>query len=83
MIGKLNHAAFIIPLSRYFLNRLRHTEILSKNFSPQKLSNGRKEDINLFKDLLAIMIIQKASLSKTLRIHSHTSSASLTHANLS
>ena len=36
ILGKLNHAAFLIPLSRYFLNRIRHTEPLAKKFSPQK-----------------------------------------------
>ena len=61
MIGKVNHAAFIIPLSRYFLNRLRHTKLLSKKFGQQKLSNGTKEDIIIFKDLLAIMSTEGTS----------------------
>ena len=62
MLGKLNHAAFIIPLSRYFLNRLRHTETLSKKFGPQKLSQGTREDISLFKDLLSIMSLEGSSI---------------------
>lgn len=62
LLGKLNHAAFIIPLSRYFLNRLRHTEFLAKKFGPQKLSPGTKADVNLFKDLLAIMSIRGSSI---------------------
>ena len=28
ILGKINQAAFLIPLSRYFLNRIRHTELL-------------------------------------------------------
>lgn len=62
MLGKLNHAAFIIPLSRYFLNRLRHTEMLSKKFGPQKLSQGTREDISLFKDFLSIMSTEGSSI---------------------
>lgn len=55
VIGKLNHAAFIIPLSRYFLNRIRHTDKLAKKYGPQKLSNGTRNDLELFKDFLSIM----------------------------
>ena len=55
MLGKLNHAAFLIPLSRYFLNRIRHTESLAKKFGPQKLPPGTRKDLELFKDLLSIM----------------------------
>ena len=55
LIGKLNHAAFIIPLSRYFLNRIRHTERLANKYGPQTLSEGTKNDLDLFKDLLSIM----------------------------
>ena len=62
ILGKLNHAAFIIPLSRYFLNRLRHTESLSKKFGPQKLSQGTREDILLFKDFLSIMNLKGSSI---------------------
>ena len=54
-MGKLNHAAFLIPLSRYSLNRIRHTESLAEKFGPQKLSLGTRKDLELFKDLLTIM----------------------------
>ena len=33
---KLNHATSLIPLSRYFLNKIRHTESLAKKFGSQK-----------------------------------------------
>ena len=55
LLGKLNHAAFIIPLSRYFLNRIRHSEKMAAKFGPQKLSLGTKGDLELFKDFLSIM----------------------------
>ena len=55
ILGKLNHAAFLISLSRNFLNRIRHTELLSKKFGPQKLSLGVINDFELFKNLLSIM----------------------------
>ena len=55
ILGKLNHAAFLIPLSRYFLNRIRHTESLAKKFGPQKLPSGTINDLELFKDLLSMM----------------------------
>ena len=62
LLGKLNHAAFIIPLSRYFLNRLRHSELLAKKFGPQKLSQGTREDILLFKDFLSIMSLEGSAI---------------------
>ena len=64
MIGKLNHAAFIIPLSRYFLNRLSHNDFLSKKFGPQKLRPGtkKKKDIHLLKDLWSIMSAEGSSI---------------------
>ncbi len=63
LIGKLNHAAFIIPFSRYFLNRIRYQMHLAKKFGPQKLSGGSREDLVLFKDLLAIMSTNGASIA--------------------
>ena len=40
--SKLNHAAFIIPLSRYFQNRLRYFYKLTEKFGPQTLSSSTK-----------------------------------------
>ena len=62
LIGKLNHAAFIIPLSRYFLNRLRHSQNLSEKFGPQSLSLGTKEDMEFFKEILSIMSTKGVSI---------------------
>ena len=44
------------------MNRLRHTKHLAKNFDSQKLSKGTKEDIELFKDLVAIMSTNGTSI---------------------
>ena len=43
--GKLNHVAFIIPLSWYFLNRLRYSQTLAEKFRPQKISPSTKDDL--------------------------------------
>ena len=40
LLRKLNQAAFVIPLSRYFLNRTRYSQKLAEKFGPQKLSKG-------------------------------------------
>ena len=63
LIGKLNHTAFIIPFTRYFLNRIRHQMYLAKKFGPQKLSIGTREDLALFKDLLSIMSTNGSSIA--------------------
>ena len=63
LIGKLNHAAFISPFSRFFLNRIRHQMILAKKFGPKKLSESMKEDLILFKDLLSIMSVNGVSIT--------------------
>ena len=49
MIGRLNHAAYIIPLSRHFLNRIR-LRIRVKRHKNQmlSLSNGEVEDFDLW-----------------------------------
>ena len=62
ILGELNHAAFLIPLSRYFLNRIRHTESLAKKFGPQKLPLGTIRDLELFKDMLSMMSSKGTSI---------------------
>ena len=63
LIGKLNHAAFIIPFSQYFLNRIRYQMTLAKKFGPQKLSDSTKEDLNLFKEFLSLMSTNGVSIT--------------------
>ena len=63
LLGKLNHAAFVIPFSRYFLNRTRYSQGLAEKYGPQKLSKGTREDLILFKDFLAIMSTHGSSIS--------------------
>ena len=55
LIGKLNHAAFKIPFSRFFLNRLRRAMQLAKKHGPQRLPSSTKEDLELFKNFLSRM----------------------------
>ena len=55
ILGKLNHAALLIPLGRYFLNRTQYTESLVKKFVPQKLPFRTVNGLELFKDLLSMM----------------------------
>ena len=52
LIGKLNHAAYILPFSRYFLTRLRYRQKQAEKFFTSTLSNSEKEDIILWKHLL-------------------------------
>ena len=62
IIGKLNHAAFIIPLSRYFLNRLRFKlKSISKSY-PKPLARSEKDDLLFFKDILSIMSSKGTSI---------------------
>ena len=63
LTGKLNYTAFIIPFSRYFLNRIRYQMTLAKKFGPQKLSDSTKEDLNLFKDSLSLMSTNGVSIT--------------------
>ena len=62
LIGKLNHAAFVIPFSRYFLNRIRHSQKLSEKYGPQNLSKSTVDDLELFKEFLAIMSTSGTSI---------------------
>jgi hypothetical protein len=53
-IGRLNHVAYVIPLARHFLNRLR-LRILNRRHAKQHLSLGNDEieDLDLWLFLLA------------------------------
>ncbi len=63
LMGKLNHAAFVILFSRYFLNRPRHSQNLAEKYGPQKLSEGTCKDLELFKEFLAIMSTSSLPIS--------------------
>ena len=52
LIGKLNHVGFILPHSRYFLNRLRHLFFLAQKFGPQPINNRVREDLKLWINFL-------------------------------
>ena len=52
MIGKLNHAAFLLPHARYFLNNLRKLHHNSEKFGSQHMNQNTKEDLMLWKEIL-------------------------------
>ena len=49
LIGKLNHAAYFLPLSRYFLTRLRYRQQQAERFSSSSLTPPEIEDLQLWK----------------------------------
>lgn len=51
-IGRLNHAGYIIPQGRYFLNRLRHLLSRCKKMGPQKIPESAREDLHLWMKIL-------------------------------
>ena len=52
IIGKINHAAFIIPLIRYFLTRLRYRLKVITKEGNQNLTAWDKADLKLISDML-------------------------------
>ena len=52
MIGKLNHAAFLLPHSRYFLNNLRKLQSNCEKYGAQHMNENTKNDLALWKDIL-------------------------------
>ena len=48
LIGKLNCAVHIIPLSRYFLTRLCHLLKRGKKWGPQRLQSWHRQDPHLW-----------------------------------
>ena len=51
-IGRLNHEGYIIPQSRYFLNRLRHLIKRCKQYGPQPIPNATRADLEFWIDIL-------------------------------
>ncbi|NER26087.1 MAG: hypothetical protein F6J96_36445, partial [Symploca sp. SIO1C2] len=56
LIGRLNHASYLIPLSRHFLNELRRRADPSKRRSKEKirLSRSEIEDLKLWVEFLQV-----------------------------
>ena len=48
LIGKLNHAAHVIPPARYFLNLIRHLLKRGVGWGPQRLQLWHRQDIQLW-----------------------------------
>jgi hypothetical protein len=53
LVGRLNHAAYVIPLSRHFMNRLR-IRLQKRTFAKQELTLSKAElaDLELWLDFL-------------------------------
>ena len=47
LIGKLHHAGYIFPQSRYFLNRLRHLLERCQKYGPQLIPDSAQADLLL------------------------------------
>ena len=52
MIGRLNHAAYVLPQGRYFMNRMRHLLSKCKTMGPQSIPPGVRDDLLLWSTLL-------------------------------
>ena len=52
MIGRLNHVGYILPNSRYFLNRLRHLTYRCERFGTQTLKPWETQDFQLWLEIL-------------------------------
>ena len=55
LLEKLTHAGYIVPLSRYFLNRLRWRLKCCKKFGSQRLSPAEVRDLKLWLIMLSHM----------------------------
>lgn len=55
MIGKLNHACYVVNEGRFFLSRLRRRLRLCKKYRQNKLKDGEVQDLLLWKTLLTHM----------------------------
>ena len=72
-IGRLNHAGHILPLGRYFLNRLRFRLRKCKEWGAQKLATWDREDLTLWTRLLKKAAQEGVSINQvTFTVPSHT-----------
>ena len=55
VIGRLNHAAYLIPQSRYFLNKLRRLLSRCQKYGPQQPNREERADIHLWHHILDIV----------------------------
>jgi len=57
-VGRLNHVGYIIPMGRYFLNRLRHLLMRCDRYGSQQMQNWEQEDLKLW-----LKILETASMT--------------------
>ena len=53
LIGRLNHAAAILPMARHFMGRLRSLEQKCHKFSTIKIPSAAQKDLQLWKKFLS------------------------------
>jgi hypothetical protein len=64
LVGRLNHAAYVIPLSRHFLGRLRQRlHVVRNNRQQVTLSNEEVDDLNLW---IRFLLVARAGISMNL-----------------
>jgi len=51
-VGRLNHTGYIIPMGRYFLNRLRHILERCERYGTQQLQQWESKDLELWLKIL-------------------------------
>lgn len=52
LIGRLNHAAYIIPAARHFMNRLRQLEMKARKYRKAKVTSEVRKDLHLWLNFL-------------------------------
>ena len=62
-IGRLNHAGYIIPMGRYFLNRLRYCNMKCMEWGHQKLATWDIADLTLWVEILELVSQNGISLN--------------------
>ena len=63
MIGKLNHASYLVNEGRFFLTRLRRRLRLCKKYKQNKLLQGEVDDLVHWKDILRTMTTRGRSIN--------------------
>jgi len=52
LVGRLNHVGHILPMGRYFLNRLRHLMARCEKYGKQQMQKWEREDLVFWLELL-------------------------------
>jgi len=52
LVGRLNHVGHILPIGRYFLNRLRHLMSRCERYGKQQMQKWERNDLEFWKEML-------------------------------